>query len=171
MKKLLTTLAVLLTLQACSHNSKNDVSTDVIKFVESSGKIEIEVKGDQWQRIKSKGSAAVVMKDELALEQAMYVATLRAKANLVEFLEDDIKSAKATDSITKALRKEDETNSSSAEAATTVTEAITSEARSIIKGAYVIDRTVSANKNYVSVTIVVDRKMVTVSKQISKFFN
>lgn len=170
MKKLITIISLLLITQACSHTPPKEIPTEIVKFVESSGKVEIEVKGKEWQKIKVKGSAATPAKNKVALEQAMNIATLRAKANLVEFLEDDIKSTKATNTFTKSLIKEGETPENASEITTGVTEEIISSSKGIIKGAYVTDRSVSSGQDYVSVTITVDRKTVDVSKAISKSF-
>jgi len=168
MKKFTVIIFVFLALQACSHSSKGELSTDVIRFVESSGKIEIEIKGGEWQKIKSKGSANILSKDKSAIEQAMNVATLRAKANLVEFMNNDIKSSKTSDTALTSLKKDGDDKSNMTEISSTVLEKITAESRGIIKGAYVIERTVSEDQDYVSVIVLVDRKIVEASKGITK---
>ena len=169
--KALTIITFLLLTQACSHVDPKELPTNVIKFVEASGRVEIEIKGKEWQKLTSKGSAALTSKNKVAIEQAMNVATLRAKAGLVEFLNEDIKSNKATGTISKSLNKEGLAEEASNDVASNVSEDIISEARHILKGAYVVDRSVAPDQDYVSVTVVVDRKMIEVSKSISKSFN
>ena len=153
-------------MQACSQ-TKSDISTNVVKFVESSGKIEIEFKGKEWQTIKSSGSASLLINDNNGLEQAMNVATMRAKANLIEFLNNEITSTKSTTTLVKSLIKEESDKTKAAEIASDVSEKIVSEARGSIKGAYLIERRVSAERDYVMVTILLDRKILKTSKNIN----
>jgi hypothetical protein len=166
------TLTLLSLTQACSHTDPKELPTNIVQFVEASGKIEIEFKGKEWQKLTSKGSASLFSKNKVAVEQAMNVATLRAKASLVEFLDQDVKSSRATSTITKALNKDgglaEEENS---EIASSISEDISSDSRHILKGAYVVDRSVAPDQDYVSVTVVVERRMIEASKSISNSFN
>lgn len=164
------TLSILFLASCSSTKNPKEIPTEIVKIVESSGKIELEIKGDQWQKIKAKGSAAVPVKDKAGIEQAMNIATLRAKASLIEFLDNQVKSDKATNTKTVAYTKEGDKEEVSNEVETTVSEDIASSAKSIVKGAYIIDRTVSSDQTYVSVVLLVDRKVVEISKEIQKSF-
>lgn len=86
MKKFTIATFLFLALQACSHSSKGELSTDVIRFVESSGRIEIEIKDEEWQKIKSKGTVS---------EDQDYVSVV---------LLVDRKIVKVSKGITKSLR-------------------------------------------------------------------
>ena len=163
MKKL---IFIMLLLQACSQ-TKSDVSTSVVKFTESSGKIEIEFKGKEWKTIQSSGSASLLINDDNGLEQAMSVATMRAKANLIEFLNNEITSSKSTTTLLKSLIKEETNKTKASEIVSDVSEKIVSEARGSIKGAYVIERKVSPERDYVMVTILLDKKILEASKNVS----
>ena len=156
--KTLKTLIILLIISGCTSSKNEDnIKDSTIKFVESAGKIELKMdRHGNWIEIKSSGSASLLLDDENALEQAMNVATLRAKANLIEFLETDVRSYKTTDTIIAAgVNKEIASN---------VSEKITSESKGILKGVNVVERKVSENKNYVFVTISSDKKVLKIAK-------
>jgi hypothetical protein len=99
------------------------------------------------------------------------VATMRAKRNIVEFINQDLKSNKTTDTITKALAKNvssDDENSKqrAANIATEITEKISVQADGILKGVYVVERKVSSDKRYVVVTVQVDQRSMKAARQV-----
>lgn len=160
MKKLII-LALILT----SCKSINPISTNTIDFAETSGKIKVTIKGDEWQKIESSGMANLLMKDDNAIEQAMNVAVLRAKANLIEFLESEVKSSKSSEVITNSLIKESINKEIASDIASKVNERIYTESKGIIKGAYVSERKVSNDQKSVMVTIVVDKNIIKALKK------
>ena len=100
MKKLILALAVL-SLSACSSVKLNtEVTDEAVKYTQDFGKVEVTFndKGD-WTSLKSSATSAVPIDIDAGLEQGMNVATMRAKRNIVEFINTDLKSTKTTDTI------------------------------------------------------------------------
>ena len=143
MKKIIIALSLLLT--SCASNQES-----ITKIIEQSGKIEITLKGKKWQTIKSIGSAPILIKDEDGIEQAMNVATLRAKANIVEFLNSEISSNKKTESSLNSSLQEKQLTQK-------VLETIQQEAKGNIKYSYIIEREVK--QDYVKVVVVVNKNI------------
>jgi hypothetical protein len=143
MKKLF--LISTLILISCASKQEN-----IYKIIEQSGKVEIEIKGKKWQSIKSSGSAAILIKDEDGIEQAMNVATLRAKANIVEFLNSDVSSNKKLESSLNSALDKKELNQK-------VFETIIQEAKGIIKYSYVIERQIK--DGHVKVVVLLTRNI------------
>ena len=101
----------------------------------------------------------------------MNVATMRAKRNIVEFINQDLKSTKTTDTITKALAKnvtsEDENAKQRASnIASEITEKIAVESNGILKGVYIVERKLSSDKKYVVVTVMVDHRSMKAARQV-----
>jgi hypothetical protein len=174
MKKLIIALAVL-SLAACSSTKLSDVdstSNDAVKFTQDFGKVEVTFndKGD-WESLKSSATSSVPINVDLGLEQGMNVATMRAKRNIVEFINSDLKSNKTSDTITKALAKnvasDDESSKQrAANIATEITEKISVQADGILKGVYIVDRKVSPDQKTVSVTVAVDKRSMRAARQL-----
>jgi hypothetical protein len=174
MKKLIIALAVL-SLAACSTTKLSDVdstSNDAVKFTQDFGKVEVTFndKGD-WESLKSSATSSVPINVDMGLEQGMNVATMRAKRNIVEFINQDLKSNKTTDTITKALAKnvssdEETSKQRAANIATEITEKISVQADGILKGVYIVDRKVSPDQKTVSVTVAVDKRSMRAARQL-----
>jgi hypothetical protein len=101
----------------------------------------------------------------------MNVATMRAKRNIVEFINQDLKSTKTTDTITKALAKNvssDDENSKqrASNIASEITEKISVQSDGILKGVYVVERKLSSDKRYVVVTVQVDQRSMKAARQV-----
>jgi hypothetical protein len=144
MKKLLIISLLAFTISCASKQES------IYKIVEQSGKVEITMKGKHWQQIKSTGSAPVLVKDEDGVEQAMNVATLRAKANIVEFLNSEISSNRKTESNLESSLQEKQLTQK-------VLETIQLEAKGNIKYCYVIEREVK--QDYAKVVVVVSKNI------------
>lgn len=153
-----------LLLSSCASNNRFlEISKSEIEFIESSGKIALKVNEDgEWEYIKSSGSAALLADNTHEIEQAMIKATLRAKANLAEFIKSEIKSEKSTKTITN-LVKDDESKSS---LLSNVSEEINSNSTIILQGVHVIERKISDNKKYVFVTVKVTKISTEVIKKL-----
>lgn len=174
MKKLFVVSAIVLALSACSTTKLADVDTvssDAVKYTQDFGKVEVTYtdKGD-WEVIKSSGTSAVPIDTDMGLEQGMNVAVMRAKRNIVEFMNTDLKSSKTTDTITKSLAKnvssnDDKSQDRAANIASEITEKISVQADGILKGVYVVDRKISPDKRTVVVTVQVDKRSMRAAKQ------
>lgn len=175
MKKLLFVAILALTATACSTTKLNEeaaYSSEAQKFTQDFGKVEVTFndKGD-WESIKSSATSAVPIDNDMGIEQGMNVATMRAKRNIVEFINLDLKSTKTTDTITKSLAKNvaenDEQNKQrAANIASEITEKISVQADGILRGTYVVDRKVSNDHRVVSVTIQVDKRSMRAAKTL-----
>lgn len=176
MKKLIIAAAVMAALSGCSTFNKSvdvePVSKDAVKYTQEFGKVEVTFtdKGE-WESLKSTGTSAIPLSDNAALEQAMNVATMRAKRNIVEFLQTDLQSTKTVDTITNALAKDVSADDSKSREragniATKIQEKIGVEANGIVKGAYILDRKISSDKTMAVVTLQVDKRSMRAAAQI-----
>lgn len=179
MKNLFIVASIALALSACSTTKTADidpVSQEGTKYVQDFGKVEVTFTDNgQWTQIKSSATSAVPIQDDMGMEQAMNVATMRAKRNIVEFINSDVRSNKTTDTITKALVKnvdEDDnaTKQRAANIATQITEKIAVESNGILKGVYVVERKVSSDKRTVVVVIQVDKRSLRAAQQMRASF-
>jgi hypothetical protein len=179
MKKLILVTAVALALSACSTTKTvdlNDTSKDAVKYTQEFGKVEITFndKGE-WETLKSTGTSAIPLTDNAALEQAMNVATMRAKRNIVEFIQTDLNSSKSHEAITNALAKdvsadESKTRERAGNIATKIQEKIAVEANGIVKGVYIVDRKISGDKSMAVVTVEVSKKSMRAAQQVRNSF-
>jgi len=173
MKNFLTIAVLALALSACSTTKvvEDSITKDSVKYTQDFGKVEVTFtdKGD-WESLKSSATAAVPLDDPAALEQAMNLASMRAKRNIVEFMKTDLQSSKTADSITNAIAKDvaaddSKTRERAGNIATKIQERIAVQADGIIKGAYVVDRKISSDIKTVVVTIQVDKRSMKAAQQ------
>ena len=178
MKKLILVTAVALALSACSTTkvSLDETSKDAVKYTQEFGKVEITFndKGE-WETLKSTGTSAIPLTDNAALEQAMNVATMRAKRNIVEFIQTELNSSKSHEAITNALAKdvssdENKTRERAGNIATKIQEKIAVEANGIVKGVYITDRKISNDKSMAVVTVEVSKKSMRAAQQVRNSF-
>lgn len=179
MKKVILVAAMAAVLSACSSMKSVDldpVSKDAIKYTQEFGKVEVTFndKGD-WESIKSTGTSAIPLNDNAALEQAMNVATLRAKRNIVEFTQTDLQSSKSHEAITNALAKDvsSDDNKSRERAgniATKIQEKIAVQSDGLLKGVYITDRKISGDKTMAVVTVQVDKRSMRAAQQVRAAF-
>lgn len=179
MKKLILAVAIAATLSACSTTKTVDldpVSKDAVKYTQEFGRVEVTFtdKGD-WESLKSTGTSAIPLSDNAALEQAMNVATMRAKRNIVEFIQTDLQSSKSHEAITTALAKDVSSEDGKAKEragtiATNIQEKITVEANGIVKGVYILERKISSDKTMAVVTLQVDKRSMNAARQLRSVF-
>lgn len=182
MKKLFAIAIMVLAVTACSTTKGLDgddsaFSSSAQQFTQDFGKVEVtfDDKGN-WLVIKSTATSNVPVDVDAGLEQAMNVAVMRAKRNIVEFINTDLQSSKTTDTITKSLAKtiadNDETSRQrAANIAQEITEKIAVNANGILKGVYVTERKVSPDHRMVAVTVQVDKKSMRAAQQLRAAFN
>lgn len=164
-------------LAACSTTKlSEDITPEGTKFAQDFGKVEITFndKGD-WESIKSTATSFVPIGNDAGVEQGMNVAAMRAKRNIVEFINTDLKSKKTSDTITNALAanmKEDGSDAErkAADLTTKITESITVEANGIVRGSYVMERKVSSDGKNVSVTVMVDKRSMRAATSLKAAF-
>ena len=174
MKRLLI-VAAAVALTACSTvklDNESNLSNEAVKYTQDFGKVEVTFndKGD-WDLVKSSGTSSVPIDVDAGLEQAMNIATLRAKRNIVEFINTDLKSSKATEAITNSLAKNvsndnEKSQERAANIATQVQEKISVQADGLLKGVYVVERKVSSDRKTVVVTVQVDKRSMRAANQL-----
>jgi hypothetical protein len=128
------------------------------------------------------------------------LAGMRAKRNLIEFLNNDVKSTKTAENITKTslrdlvsvknteqrnpdVKKNDEDDSQGVDTyseedrrrasriSQNVTESIRDSSQGIIKGAYIASRRIDRDSNMVTVVLVVSKKTINTSANVRKMMN
>jgi uncharacterized protein YceK len=176
MKKVFIAVAIMAVLSGCSTTKTVDVdpvTKDAVKYTQEFGKVEVTFndKGE-WESLKSTATSAIPLSDNAALEQAMNVASMRAKRNIVEFVSSDVKSSKTTDAIVNALAKDVSSDDAkgkerAGKIASNITEKISVEANGIVRGAYILDRKVSDDKTMVVVTMQVDKRSMRAASQFN----
>jgi hypothetical protein len=172
MKKIIIA-AMILTLSACSTTKPTgEVTEEGVKLAKNFGKVEVSFStfGD-WQSIKSSASATVPIEHDAGIEQAMNVATMRAKRNIVEFIQSDLKSKKTTESFTDALVDHNVNKDKAAKLSTKISESIVEESAGILRGAYINDRKISDDGKNVTVSIIVDKRSLESSGKIRALLN
>ncbi len=175
MKKVILVAVMAAALSACSSTKLTNVdpvSNEAVKYTQDFGKVEVTFndKGD-WESIKSSATSSVPIDVDAGLEQGMNIATMRAKRNIVEFINTDLKSSKTTEAMTNSLAKnvasgDERSQERAANIATQVQEKISVQADGLLKGVYVIDRKISSDKRTVVVTIQVDKRSMRAASQI-----
>jgi hypothetical protein len=177
MKTIITALFVI-SLSGCALNkgakSVENISQEAIKYSQDFGKIAVDYTSDgNWIQLKSSATANLPINNEAGIEQAMNVATLRAKRNIIEFIKTDLSSATTTESITKSLMKDISSNDERSQQkasniATEIVEKITVQSDGVIGGVYVANRSISQDKQTVSVTVQVDKKSLQAAQSLNK---
>ena len=85
---------------------KPDIKKAEAEFFKTSGTVQLQFSDEgDWLVIKTSGTAPINFNHSQGREDAFMLATMRAKRNLTEFLQNDVKSGKAAENVTKtALR-------------------------------------------------------------------
>lgn len=87
--------------------SKPDIKKAEVEFLETAGTLQLQFSEEgEWLLIKTSGTAPINFNHAQGREDAFLLATMRAKRNLVEFLNNDVKSGKAVENVTKTALKD-----------------------------------------------------------------
>lgn len=174
MKKLILVALLATAVSACSTTKLSEadpVSKEAVKYTQEFGKVEVTFndKGD-WESLKSSATASVPLEDPMALEQAMNLASMRAKRNIVQFMKVDLQSSETTETLTNALAKDvtaddQKSRERAGNIASKIQEKIAVQADGILKGAYISDRKVSSDNKVVVVTMQVDKRSMRAAQQ------
>lgn len=174
MKKVIFIAVIAAALSACSTTKLDQatVSDEAVKYTQDFGKVEVTFndKGD-WESIKSSATSSVPIDVDAGLEQGMNVAIMRAKRNIVEFINTDLKSSKTTEAMTNSLAKnvssnDEKSQERAANIATQIQEKISVQADGLLKGVYITERKISSDKRTVVVTVQVDKRSMRAANQI-----
>lgn len=163
--------AMVLVLSACS-TTKPLKEESVRHFTITDGLVDISFSTNgQWNFIKSSATASVPIQNDSGIEQAMNVATMRARKNILELIETKLKYKTTVDSLAAALISSNIEKNIAADISTKVSESIISEANGILKGTYVYERKINEDKNNVMVTVMVSAHSMRLSEQIIDILN
>lgn len=180
---------------------KPDVKKAEAEFLETNGTLQIQFSEEgEWLVIKTVGTAPINFNHAQGREDAFMLATMRAKRNLVEFMSNDVKSAKTAENIAKTSLRDIVKNSNTEtknrkvdpdsdddgvtggmaseedrrranRIAQSVTESMSDNSQAILRGAFVAKREVSRENNMVSVTIQVSKKSINASANLRTMMN
>lgn len=153
------------------------IKTSEAKFVEQNGTITIEfTETGEFVSLKSSGTSPLNFNNANAIEEAMMVATMRAKRNVAEFLSNDIRSVKVSKNISDVVMNDtviatnDEESSEKRNRANTVafkvTETIKDRSDVLLHGLMVVNRNVDNDTNQVSVDVEVSVQSISASKKV-----
>lgn len=93
--------------KSTSLEKKPDVTKAEASFVESNGALTLEFDDEgNWLKIKTSGTSPLEFNHANAKEQAFTVAQMRAKRNLIEFLNNDVKSQKSVTNVSEVFLKD-----------------------------------------------------------------
>jgi hypothetical protein len=82
---------------------KPDVKKAEAEFLETAGTVQIQFSDEgEWLVLKTSGTAPINFNHAQGREEAFLLATMRAKRNLIEFLNNDVKSGKVAENLTKS---------------------------------------------------------------------
>lgn len=92
--------------------AKPDIKAQEVAFLEDNGTISLEFDetGADWLTIESTGTSPITFNHANSREEAMTVASMRARANLVEFLNNTIKTEKFIENVSKTILNDSLTN-------------------------------------------------------------
>jgi hypothetical protein len=180
---------------------KPDIKKAEAEFLEANGSLQLQFSEDgEWLVIKTTGTAPINFNHPQGHEDAFMLAGMRAKRNLIEFLNNDVKSTKTAENITKTslrdlvsvknteqrnpdVKKNDEDDSQGVDTyseedrrrasriSQNVTESIRDSSQGIIKGAYIASRRIDRDSNMVTVVLVVSKKTINTSANVRKMMN
>lgn len=180
---------------------KPDIKKAEAEFLEEHGTLQIQFSDQgEWLVIKTVGSAPINFNHAQGREDAFMLATMRAKRNLVEFMSNDVKSAKTAENIAKTSLRDIVKNSNTEmknrkvdpdsdddgvtggmaseedrrranRIAQSVTESMSDNSQAILRGAFVAKREVSRENNMVAVTIMVSKKSINTSANLRTMMN
>jgi len=89
-----------------------DIKAQEVAFLEEHGTIglEFDENNGEWLSVESTGTSPITFNHANSREEAMTVAAMRARANLVEFLNNTIKTEKFVENVSKTILNDSLTN-------------------------------------------------------------
>ena len=175
MKKVIAVVVASTLLGGCSTFGSKDPIEDVslnkteAEFLTENGGLEIEFTNDgDWTKITSTGIAQIQTDRINSTEEAFGTAELRAKGLIVEFIAQDVRSKKTVEGIAQQYLNENAgvDPQKSDEVSRKVSESITSDAASILRGVTYGDRDYNESSRMVSVELIITKNTVEASKKI-----
>lgn len=123
LRNIAVTAAVLMAVGCASQNTgvkmvdnpleqQPDIKAQEVAFLEEHGTIglEFDENNGEWISVESTGTSPITFNHANSREEAMTVASMRARANLVEFLNNTIKTEKFVENVSKTILNDTLTN-------------------------------------------------------------
>jgi len=123
LRNIAVTAAVLMAVGCASQNTgvkmvdnpleqQPDIKAQEVAFLEEHGTIglEFDETSGEWISVESTGTSPITFNHANSREEAMTVASMRARANLVEFLNNTIKTEKFVENVSKTILNDTLTN-------------------------------------------------------------
>lgn len=124
--------------------------------------------GSDWLRIKSRGESDLLIGDNRDVMDAYRKATLKAKAEIVKFMNEKLKTAETMDEMTKTMTENNgQSQSVNRKTMETLTTSINNSAEAILKGVLTIEQSVDKVAKVARVTVGVSRKSMKVADGLS----
>lgn len=173
MKKAIFLTSFLMCMTACTTTSdRSKLSADFM-----GGEIKVVYnKSGEFESLISTATAKVTSELQSAKDEAVTVATVKARRQISEFLKTEVDSERFVSTITKSIQESDAVGGSNmssvnAKIATEVKETVKQKSESLLKGTYVESESYDAKNNLVVVTIRTGTKEVGVVGTIKKLMS
>jgi len=170
-KVLLVSLVALAT--GCSTAPTKDVAmTEPVSVSFMSGEVVMTISKDgQFESLTSSATARVSSGLPSARDEAVIVASLRAKQKIVEFMENEIQGDKFVNTTTKSLQKARSVNGApdsdvDSSIAYDVQENIAARSRAVLRGVSVQSVEMNSSSNTIKVTVRTGAKEIGASSQL-----
>jgi hypothetical protein len=156
MKKFLIYLSVALAITACASSNKNDKNLTT-NFIGGDIKVTFNKKGE-FESLTSKAVAKVASDLPSAKDEAVTIATVRARRNIAEFLNTEVQSERFITSLSTTVQESESDNKSpntkeNAKIAYEVRESIKQRSNAILQGTYVESESYDDNQKSIIVIV------------------
>jgi len=172
MNKLLITSTCALMLAACASTGDNSATKVTSEFLGGDIKVTY-TKAGQFESLSSSSTVKVTNDLPSAKEEAISIATVRARRQISEFLKTEVQSERFVSTVTKTLQESGSVSGATtatvnAKIATDMKETIQQRSESLLKGTFVESEKFDANTKSVTVIVKTGTKEVGVAEAIRK---
>jgi len=174
MKKLLPALFSVTLLFGCSTTSKKDSSVSS-EFLGGNLKITY-TKSGEFESLSSISSVKVTSDLPSAKEEAVSIATVRARRQIAEFLNTEVNSERFVSTVTKTLQDSETTSGTNSttlnsKIANEVKETIRQRSNALLKGTFVESEVYDSNTKTITVVVKTGVKESGISNTVRKLMN
>jgi hypothetical protein len=169
-RRIIFVLGTVLSLTACQTPSSTPQSEQSLQTLLGGITVTYKKSGE-FDSLTSSASAPVVSELPSAKDEAVTVATLRARRQISEFLNTDISSEKFTETVTSSLQQSSEIvgtqdRTVTTKIATQLRESIKQKSAAILRGSVVESQIYDPQKKTVTVTVSTGTKTTGTSRQL-----
>lgn len=172
MRKILIGVVCAIILSACTSVKEKTDAKVVSEFLGGDIKVTYSKSGE-FDSLVSSASVKVISDLSSAKEEAVSVATVRARRQISEFLKTEVASERFVTAVTNSLQESDAVSGVSASTvnskiAMNVRETIRQKSESLLKGTFVESEKFDANSKVVTVTVKTGMKETGVANTVRK---